>query len=261
MFADVESGATSSVGSLVSAASSIVNRVSNGADSTYADGPVSDYSRAYADQMTVQKASVPHYHLTTVLNLDNLLNARDQLNMNALEGEEVAVNDFLLRAAALAMKQVPQVNAAWMDTFIRQFDNAHINVVMSSSGAVVAPVVAHAETLPVRAISAHVRHLQTKVDSNNISGQELQGGTFTVSNMGMYGISTLSAIVSPMQSCSLGLGTIENVLVPHAIHGYASSAQMKATLACDHRVVDGAIGAQWLAAFKGLAENPVQLLV
>jgi len=264
---------TAGVGAMASAASSFTNKVSswisgNAEDkmtglSTYADGNITEYSKAYANQLAAQKQSVPHYHLTTVINLDNLLSARDQLNMNVGDAKAVSVNDFLLRAAALAMREVPEVNSAWMDTFIRQFNNAHINMVVATPDmeAIVAPVVPNVETLSVRAISAQVQDMIHKVQTGKLTGEELRGGTFTVSNMGAHGVSTLMPIVSPMQSCSLGLGTIETVLAPHPTMGYHSTSQMKATLACDHRVVDGAVGAKWLAAFKALVENPVQLLV
>lgn len=211
------------------------------------------------------------------------------------------MNDFLIRAAALAMAQVPEANSSWKGDLIRQYHNTDINVIMNAGEGMVimhdrfikvymliivdtvAPVLRGVNTLGLDAISRETRKLMTDLESKSISAEYLKGGTFTMSNMGMYGVSSLSAIVSPNQSCSLGVGTIEQVVVPNTgniswltIHEsqvlngfvdltseipYMRATRLTATLACDHRVIDGAIGAKWLASFKNLVEHPLHMLL
>lgn len=228
---------------------------------SYADVQVADYARALADQLVEQKRQVPHYHLTCELNLDELLYLRKSLNGSKPEDQHVSVNDFLIRAAALALNQVPEVNSSWRGSTIRQYHNAHINVMMSVGNYAISPVIQNVNQRNITDISTTFRDLLNRTVDGALTSEDLSTGTFTMSNVGTYGVKSLSAIVSPGQACSLGLGAIQRVVVPDENKGFKTSSEMSATLACDHRVVDGAVGAQWLAAFKTLVEHPVQLLV
>ncbi|OQS01580.1 dihydrolipoamide acetyltransferase [Achlya hypogyna] len=233
----------------------------------YTDLPLSAKAQAFAAQLTQQKLDVPHYHLTIDVTLDKLLAARELLNKSRAESEQLSVNDFILRAAALTMKKVPAANSAWMGTFVRQFHNVNISMMMSVDGGVVAPVLRNTNLHGLDGINADVRTLVEKVTNENsdLADDDFEGGTFTISNVGMYDVKSLAAIVSPNQACSLGLGAIAKRVVPNddpeATQIYKFATQMTATLACDHRVIDGATGAQWLASFKELVEDPLRMIL
>lgn len=229
--------------------------------SNFSDHSISDYARRLAEQLTRQKFDVPHYHLSANVTLDKLLQVRDEINTMYPE-ENVSVNDFLIKAAALAMHQVPMANAAWMDSFIRQYHSTDINWMISVDGHMVAPLLRATETKNVREISRSCRQVLDKVTQGEVTQDDMMNGTFSISNVGMYGVQSLSAVVSPNQSCALGLGAIEKVVVPSSsADKFQVATKMQATLACDHRVIDGAVGAQWLGAFKQAVENPMNLLL
>ncbi|RHY40958.1 hypothetical protein DYB28_000201 [Aphanomyces astaci] len=239
----------------------------------YTDFPLTDKAQHYAAQLTQQKLDVPHYHLTADLALDKLLvgkllrEPRDLLNKTRKEDEQLSVNDFFLRAAALTMKKVPAANAAWLGSVIRQFHNVHINVLVAAEGGVVAPVVRQVNSKGLDQVNAEVRAILAKGSEAAASwtDADLETGTFTISNVGMFDVKSFAGIVSPNQSCSLGLGTIAKRVVPNddpnAEQIYKYSTQLTATLALDHRVIDGATGAQWLASFKELVEDPLRMIL
>ncbi|KDO22183.1 hypothetical protein SPRG_21178 [Saprolegnia parasitica CBS 223.65] len=233
----------------------------------FTDVPLSAKAQAFAAQLTQQKLDVPHYHLTIDVTLDKLLSARDLLNKTRGETDQLSVNDFILRAAALTMKKIPAANSAWMGTFVRQFHNVNISMMMSVDGGVVAPVLRDTNLKGLDGLNADVRALVEKVtnEHSDLADDDFEGGTFTISNVGMYDVKALAAIVSPNQACSLGLGVISKRVVPNddpdATQIYKFATQMTATLACDHRVIDGATGAQWLASFKELVEDPLRMIL
>ncbi|RHY34773.1 hypothetical protein DYB32_000647, partial [Aphanomyces invadans] len=251
----------------------------------YTDFPLTAKAQQLAAQLTQQKLDVPHYHLTVDVALDKLLVgalflccfcgriligaalARDLLNKTRKPEEHLSVNDFFLRAAALTMKKVPAANAAWLGNVIRQFHNVHINLLVAAEGGVVAPVVRQVNSKGLDQVNADVRSILAKGSSDDVAWAEsdLETGTFTISNVGMFDVKSFAAIVSPNQSCSLGLGTITKRVVPNddpdAEQIYKYSTQLTATLACDHRVIDGATGAQWLASFKELVEDPLRMIL
>ncbi|EQC31803.1 hypothetical protein SDRG_10592 [Saprolegnia diclina VS20] len=233
----------------------------------FTDVPLSAKAQAFAAQLTQQKLDVPHYHLTIDVTLDKLLSARDLLNKTRGETEQLSVNDFIVRAAALTMKKIPAANSAWMGTFVRQFHNVNISMMMSVDGGVLAPVLRDTNLKGLDGLNADVRDLVEKVtnEHSDLADDDFEGGTFTISNVGMYDVKALAAIVSPNQACSLGLGVISKRVVPNddpdATQIYKFATQMTATLACDHRVIDGATGAQWLASFKELVEDPLRMIL
>ncbi|KAJ0400610.1 hypothetical protein ATCC90586_008477 [Pythium insidiosum] len=232
----------------------------------YTDYPISLEAQAYAQQLTQQKLDVPHFHLTVDLTVDKLLQARDRLNAGLKDDAKLSVNDFLVRAASLAMKKVPEVNSAWKGSFIRQYHDTNVNVVVSTAaGGSVSPVIARANQKGLVEISEDMRALVSKAGESALSASDLAAGTFTMSNVGMFDVRSFAGIVSPDQACFLGLGTIEKKVVPNddpnATQIYKYAQVMTATLACDHRVVDGAVGAQWLAVFKELVEDPLKMIL
>lgn len=186
------------------------------ATADFTDYPISAEAQFYAQQLTQQKLEVPHYHLTADLTLDKLLKARDQLNAGRGEGEKLSVNDFIVRAASLASQKVPEVNSAWKGTFIRQFNDCSINLVVSSAaGGSVAPVVANVNRKGLSEINEAIRLIVAKANDQTLDASDLAKGTFTISNVGMYDVRSLAGIVSPDQACLLGLGTIEKKVVPN----------------------------------------------
>lgn len=259
----------------------------------YVDYPVSAEAQLLAQQLTQQKLDVPHYHLSAELTLDKLLAARARLNAGRGEDEQLSVNDFVVRAASLAMRKVPEVNAAWKGSFIRQYNDTNINLIVSTaSGGSVAPVIAHVNRKGLSDINKDVRALVTKASDGALSSADLAIGTFSITNVGMYDVKSVAGIVRPEQACLLGLGTIERKVVPNdgasecvclrgsfcvgiilTVHAapvaadpdatqiYKYAQVMTATLACDHRVIDGAVGAQWLAVFKELVEDPLKMIL
>ncbi|KAE9280321.1 Dihydrolipoyllysine-residue acetyltransferase component 3 of pyruvate dehydrogenase complex [Phytophthora fragariae] len=236
------------------------------AAANFTDYPISVEAQAVAQQFTQQKLEVPHYHLSTNLTLDKLLDARARLNAGRGEDEQLSVNDFIVRAASLAMRKVPDANSSWKGSFIRQFNDVNVNLMVSSAaGGVVAPVLAQVNRKGLDDISKEIQAAVAKTNDGAFEAADLANGTFTISNVGQFDVQSLAGIVRPEQACLLGLGTIEKKVVPNddpnAEQIYKYAQVMTATLACDHRVIDGAVGAQWLATFKELVEDPLKMIL
>ncbi|KAG7379892.1 pyruvate dehydrogenase complex dihydrolipoamide acetyltransferase component (E2) [Phytophthora pseudosyringae] len=236
------------------------------ATANYTDYPISSDAQAIAQQFTQQKQEVPHYHLSTNLTLDKLLDARARLNAGRGEDEQLSVNDFVVRAASLAMRKVPDANSSWQGSFIRQFNDVNVNLMVSSAaGGVVAPVLTQVNRKGLDGISKEIQAAVAKANDGEFAPADLANGTFTISNVGQFDVQSLAGIVRPEQACLLGLGTIEKKVVPNddpnAEQIYKYAQVMTATLACDHRVIDGAVGAQWLASFKELVEDPLKMIL
>ncbi|KAL3674327.1 hypothetical protein V7S43_000282 [Phytophthora oleae] len=236
------------------------------ATANYTDYPIGAEAQAIAQQFTQQKLEVPHYHLSTNLTLDKLLDARARLNAGRAEEEQLSVNDFIVRAASLAMRKVPDANSSWKGSFIRQFNDVNVNLMVSSSaGGVVAPVLTQVNRKGLDDISKEIQTAVAKANNGAFEPADLANGTFTISNVGQFDVQSLAGIVRPEQACLLGLGTIEKKVVPNddpnAEQIYKYAQVMTATLACDHRVIDGAVGAQWLASFKELVEDPLKMIL
>lgn len=236
----------------------------------YTDYPLSESSKEIAARLTVAKQTVPHYYLTVDLLLGKLLEVREKLNKELKDDQDkLSVNDFFLKAAALASKKVPEANASWHGDFVRQYHSVDINVMVGVGDGLLAPVVRQVDTKGLKAISSEVKALVQGSEDGSLSSEALQTGTFTLVNVGMYGVKSVAPIVSLPQACVLGVGGIENRVVPSSKppkdgeegEVYEVVPGVTVTLSCDHRVIDGAVGAQWLSAFKSLVEDPVTLLL
>ncbi|RLN49250.1 hypothetical protein BBJ28_00014882 [Nothophytophthora sp. Chile5] len=232
----------------------------------YVDYPISVEAQTFAQQLTQQKLEVPHYHLTANLTIDKLLDARARLNAGRGEDEQLSVNDFIVRAASLAMRKVPDANSSWKGSFIRQYNDVNVNLVVSTvAGGTAAPVLTHVNRKGLDDISKDVQAAVAKANDAGFDAAALANGTFTITNVGMFDVHSLAGIVRPDQACLLGLGAIEKKVVPNddpdAEQIYKYAQVMSATLACDHRVIDGAVGAQWLAVFKELVEDPLKMIL
>jgi pyruvate dehydrogenase E2 component (dihydrolipoamide acetyltransferase) len=208
---------------------------------------------------TLSKRTVPHYFLSVEVNLSKIQALRSQLGA---DGDVLSVQDFLVKAAAKAMAKVPEVNAAWMDSFVRKYDQVDINFLIGAGDKLSAPVLRDVNRLGLSAISKSVSSFAPQEAS-----AELSVGTFAIHNLGLFGVKGAAPIVLPPQACALAFGTIVETVIPHPKpetqdgQKWTVAPMMTVTLSCDHRVVDGAIGAAWLAAFKEYAQEPLTLLL
>ncbi|MGH6662760.1 MAG: 2-oxo acid dehydrogenase subunit E2, partial [Rhodospirillales bacterium] len=229
----------------------------------YQEIPNSNVRKVVARRLTEAKQTIPHFYLTIDCEIDRLLALRKELNDAAPEGAgnyKLSVNDFVIRAVALALGRVPAANAMWTDAAIRRFERADISVAVAIEGGLITPVVRAAALKGIVAISDEMKGLAAKARAGKLKPEEYQGGTFTISNLGMYGIKTFAAIINPPQGCILAVGAGEQRAVVKGGQ-LAVATLMSCTLAVDHRVVDGAVGAEFLAAFKKLIEAPATILL
>lgn len=228
-------------------------------DSSYVEIPLNNIRKIIAKRLTEAKRDVPHFYLTVDCEIDALLQARSSLNKR-FAPEKLSVNDFVIRACALALIKVPESNCAWFDTVIRRYQSADVSVAVAIDDGLVTPIIKSAEHKSLRDISSEIKLLAEKARAGKLRPEEFQGGTFTLSNLGMYGVKQFGAILNPPQACILAVGAGEQR--PIIKNGVVTIAtMMTCTLSVDHRAVDGAVGSRFLAAFKEFIEDPIQLLV
>lgn len=209
--------------------------------------------KVIAKRLTESKQTVPHFYLTVDCELDALLAARKKLNEK--ENAKVSVNDCIIKAVALAMREVPAANAAWTEDAILRYEDVDVSVAVATPEGLVTPIVKTADAKSLVQISAEMKDLAARARDNKLKPQEFQGGGFTVSNLGMFGIKDFQAIINPPQGCILAVGAGEKRAVVKNDQ-LAIATVMSVTLSVDHRVVDGAVGAEFTAAFKKLIEAP-----
>uniref|UniRef100_A0A8C7NHR6 Acetyltransferase component of pyruvate dehydrogenase complex n=1 Tax=Oncorhynchus mykiss TaxID=8022 RepID=A0A8C7NHR6_ONCMY len=228
---------------------------------TFTDIPISNIRRVIAQRLMQSKQTIPHYYLSVDVNMDQVLELRMELNVKA-QNIKLSVNDFIIKASALACLKVPEANSSWLDSVIRQNHVVDVSVAVSTPNGLITPIVFNAHTKGLAAISSDVSALAAKARDGKLQPHEFQGGTFTISNLGMFGVKNFSAIINPPQACILAVGGSEKRLLPADNEkGFDVASMMSVTLSCDHRVVDGAIGAQWLAEFRKFLEKPVTMLL
>jgi pyruvate dehydrogenase E2 component (dihydrolipoamide acetyltransferase) len=205
------------------------------------------------------KREVPHYYLSVEINVRNIAALQESLVDN-----NISMQDILIKAAAKSMEKVPAVNAAWMDSFVRQYDQVDINLVMGEGSSLRAPVLRNVGARGLSDISQQVKSVYNNLEECSTDAETFECGTFTIHNLGMYGAHSAAAIVIPPQACALTFGAVVETVVPNLKpegEQWQIAPVMVATLSCDHRVIDGAVGASWLKAFKEYAENPLTLLL
>ncbi|KAJ3354151.1 hypothetical protein HDU83_005757 [Entophlyctis luteolus] len=229
----------------------------------YIDTPLSSIRKVIADRLSESKQTIPHYYLTVELNADTVLSLRETLNKQANGKFKISLNDFVIKASSLALRDVPAVNSAWQGSFIREFQTSDISVAVATETGLITPIVAGAESRGLANISNTVKALAEKARDGKLQPHEYQGGSFTISNLGMFGIKSFTAIINPPQSAILAVGGVEEKLVADAsaAKGFRIQRVFHVTLSCDHRVVDGAVGAKWLQSFKGYIENPMTMVL
>ncbi|KAG2486263.1 hypothetical protein HYH03_015087 [Edaphochlamys debaryana] len=241
---------------------------------TYTDVPHSQIRRVVARRLLESKQTVPHYYLSIDCNVEELLALRERMNSASAASAggkgkgadgaappKLSVNDFIVKAAARALKTVPGVNASWQPDFTRLYSNVDISVAVQTPGGLQVPIVRDADLKSLGAISAEIRALAAKAKAGKLVPEDYVGGTFTISNLGMYGIKQFAAIINPPQSAILAVGASTPTVVRGAGGVFKEVPVLTATLSCDHRVIDGAMGAEWLGAFKAGMESPLLTMI
>ncbi|MDH4189323.1 MAG: pyruvate dehydrogenase complex dihydrolipoamide acetyltransferase [Betaproteobacteria bacterium] len=221
--------------------------------------PHSSVRRVIAQRLTEAKRNIPHFYLTVDCDVDALLAARRQIN-EVIEGVKLSVNDFVIKAAALTLRKFPAVNASWAENAIRRYRDVDIAVAVAAPSGLITPIVRGADQKSLGRISAEMKELSARAKESRLRPEEFQGGGFSISNLGMYGIREFSAIINPPQACILAVGAAEQRPVVRD-GALAVATMMTCTLSVDHRAVDGALGAEFLAAFKKVIEAPIAMLV
>jgi pyruvate dehydrogenase E2 component (dihydrolipoyllysine-residue acetyltransferase) len=226
----------------------------------YVEVPHSRVRQVIAERLGESKRSIPHFYLESHCRVDALLRVRAEIAVRREVGTKLSINDFAVRAAALALRTVPEANASWTDGATRRYNRVDLAVAVATEAGLVAPVVRDADRKGLIELSAELRDLAQRAREGGLRLEDLQGGTFTLSNLGMYGVDAIYAIINPPQAGILGLGAAEPR--PVAQDGSVVVATvMTCTLSADHRVLDGTIGARFLGAFKGFIEQPMTMVL
>ncbi|HVI32833.1 pyruvate dehydrogenase complex dihydrolipoamide acetyltransferase [Phenylobacterium sp.] len=223
--------------------------------------PLDGMRKTVARRMTDSFRDVPHFPLTVDLEIDGLLAARSKINgLLEKEGVKVSVNDLVIKAAAIALKRVPEANASYTPEGIAMHHHADIAMAVAVPGGLITPIIRQAELKGLAQIATEAKDLAERARTKKLKPEEFQGGTFSVSNLGMFGIKSFASILNEPQGCILSVGAGEKRPVVRGDQ-LAVATVMTVTLTCDHRVVDGAVGARWLAAFRALIEDPITMIV
>jgi pyruvate dehydrogenase E2 component (dihydrolipoamide acetyltransferase) len=233
----------------------------------YEEVPLDAMRRTIAARLIEAKQTIPHFYLTADIEIGRLLALREEANAAAPKGKDgaaafkLSLNDFVIKAWAAALQRVPAANAVWAEDRILRFRHCDIGIAVALDGGLITPVIRNAEVKSLTAISAEMRDLAERARAKKLKPEEYQGGSSAISNLGMYGVREFAAIINPPHATILAVGAARRAPVEAEGGGVTFVSQMTVTLSCDHRVVDGALGAQLLAAFKALVEKPVTFLV
>lgn len=227
-------------------------------EESYTEESISQMRKTIARRLADSKFTAPHFYLTMEINMDKAIAARK--SMNELSPVKISFNDIVLKAAAAALRQHPKVNSSWLGDTIRYNQHIHIGVAVAVEEGLLVPVVRFADQKPLSQISAEVKELGGKARDKKLQPSDWEGNTFTISNLGMFGIEEFTAIINPPDACIMAVGGIKQT--PIVVDGEIKVGNMmKVTLSCDHRVVDGAVGSAFLQTFKQLLEDPVRILI
>ena len=237
----------------------------------YQDAPYEEISldgmrQTIAARLTLAKQTIPHFYLVADVEIDALAKVREEANAAAprdAEGKpsfKSSLNDFIIKAWAAALQQVPNANAVWAEDRILRFTHSDVAIAVAIEGGLITPVIRKAESKTVRTISAEMKDLAARARERRLKPQEYQGGASAISNLGMHGVREFSAIINPPHATILAVGATRRQPVARSDGGIAFVGVMTVTLSCDHRVVDGVLGAELVAAFKGFIENPIRML-
>jgi len=224
----------------------------------HTDYPLTQMRKVIARRLGESKFSAPHFYLTMEINMDNAISSR--VSMNEVSPIKISFNDMIIKASAMALRKHPDVNSSWMGDFVRQNHHIHIGSAVAMPEGLIVPVIRFADIKTLSQIAADANELYTKAKEKKLQPNEFSGNTFTISNLGMMGIEEFTAIINPPDSAILAVGAISEKVIKKG-DGFAVTNVMKLTLSCDHRSVDGAVGAAFLQTLKKYLENPVTMLV
>ena len=236
------------------------------AEGTYDVVPHDNMRKIIAQRLTLSKQTIPHFYLTIDCDIGKLAAAREEINAAAPKDKDgkpaykLSVNDFVIKALALALQRVPDANVTWTDSAMLKHKASDVGVAVAIPGGLITPVIRNAHAKSVSAISAEMKDFAARARARKLKPEEYQGGTTAVSNLGMFGIKEFSGVINPPHATILAVGAGEQRAVVRGGKLEVGTI-MSATLSCDHRAVDGALGAEFLAAFKVLIENPVMMVV
>jgi pyruvate dehydrogenase E2 component (dihydrolipoamide acetyltransferase) len=236
-------------------------------DVPFEEVPLDGMRRTIAARLMVAKQTIPHFYLTADVDIGRLLKLREEANAAAPKDRDgnpafkLSVNDLVIKVWAAALQRVPAANAVWAQDRILRFRHSDIGIAVAIEGGLITPVIRRAETKTLSAISNEMKEMTARARARKLMPNEYQGGASAISNLGMYGVREFSAIINPPQATVLAVGAARRQAVETADGGVAFASVMAVTLSCDHRVVDGALGAELIAAFKGFVEQPVTALV
>lgn len=222
----------------------------------YEAHPMSATRKSIARRLVEAKQQIPHFYLSIDTNMDAALDRREEINTQS--AQKVSVNDFIMRAVVLALQSVPDVNIHVVPDEIRRFRHVNLAIAVATERGIITPVIHKAETLTIVELAKEAAILGENARSASLTREQVEGGTFTVSNLGMYGINEFQAIINPPQGAILALGVCEERIIPGADAAQKAKV-MRATLSCDHRAIDGALGAQFLSTMKAILESPADL--
>jgi pyruvate dehydrogenase E2 component (dihydrolipoamide acetyltransferase) len=252
---DIEAAATQPA----PAAGRAAARATSGAD--YEDIPLSQMRKTIAKRLAMSIGPIPTFYLTVEVDMSQLQGARERVNARLeAQGTKVSINDFIIKATAVALRQHPEINAQWTDTAIRRFNRVHIGVAVAVEDGLITPVVRDADQLGVAEISNQVRELAKRARDRKLQPDEYTGATFSVSNLGMFGIDEFTAIINPPEAAILAVGRVEDKVVAQ-FGEIRTEPRMRVTMSCDHRVIDGATGAKFLQTLRQYLEEPTMMLV
>jgi len=225
---------------------------------SYSEIPVSQMRKTIANRLAESKFSAPHFYLTMEIEMNRLLESRERINASG--DHKISVNDMIVKASAMALVQHPAVNSSWLGDKIRYNNHVHIGVAVAVDEGLLVPVVRFANHKSLSTISAEVKDFGKKARDKKLQPSDWQGNTFTISNLGMFGIEEFTAIINPPDACILAVGSVKDVL---ALNDGDIEVKkiMKVTLSCDHRVVDGVVGSKFLQTLKSYLEDPIKMLV
>ena len=251
---DIETAATASAATPSAAPTAAVSYPSSG----YQDTPISQMRKTIAKRLSESKFTAPHFYLTMSVDMDAAIEARQALNASG--DHKISFNDLVVKAVAKGLKKHPSVNSAWLGDVIRTNYDVHVGVAVAVEDGLLVPVVRHADAKSLTQISAEVKDFAQRAKTKKLQPMDWEGNTFTISNLGMFGIDQFTAIVNPPDSCILAVGGIQSV--PVVKNGQVVPGNiMKLTLSCDHRVVDGATGSAFLNSVKAFLESPVTMML
>jgi pyruvate dehydrogenase E2 component (dihydrolipoamide acetyltransferase) len=225
---------------------------------SHTDVPLTQMRKTIARRLSESKFSAPHFYLTMEINMDNAMASRTALN--EVSPVKISFNDMIIKACAMALRQHPDANSSWMNDFVRYNHHIHIGSALALPDGLIVPVIKFADQKSLSQIAAEAKNLYAKAKDKKLQPAEFSGNTFTISNLGMMDIEEFTAIINPPDSCILAVGRIKEVVVKKG-DGFGVANVMKLSLSCDHRSVDGAVGASFLQTLKKFLENPVTMLV